>query len=201
MKIILASASPRRRELLSNLFTSFEVVTAHSEEQAEFHTPEQYVCELALQKAGAVASLPEYRADCRQDTEQSCLILSADTIVYHQGNVLGKPHSAEEARKMLRSLSGMTHEVYTGVCIWLPSGSETEKHTFAECTKVHVKPLSDSEIESYIASGEPFDKAGAYGIQGIFSRHVSGIDGDYFNVVGLPLSHLYEELKNLNILS
>lgn len=179
-RVILASASPRRRELLAQIGISFEVLVSEAEERTEETEPRKVVMALAREKARAVA----------EKLSKEALVLGADTIVVLDGKILGKPHSVEEAREMLRSLSGRVHHVLTGVSgIYLPEGREL---TFAEETEVWVDTLSDGEIEDYIASGEPFDKAGGYGIQGLFARHVTGIRGDYFNVVGLPVHRVFK---------
>ena len=186
MKIVLASASPRRRELLQMLgLEDFLVCPAKGEELPPDHaTPEETVCSLASAKAREVA------AKFSPDT----LIIAADTIVVADQKILGKPHS-EEAFRMLRMLSGRTHEVYTGVSLM----RDEEMLTRAECTKVRFRELSDREIRNYIATGEPMDKAGAYGAQGKASLFVKGIEGDFFNVVGLPLCLLGSMLKGKGV--
>lgn len=186
MNIILASGSPRRRELLSMLGLSFTVQPAKGEEKAaEGLSPDELVCALAEGKAKEVS----LRADADD------MIIAADTIVWHEGTVFGKPKSEEDARRMLESLSGACHSVYTGVCI-IKDGVCLSR---AECTKVRFKELSAEEISAYIATGEPMDKAGAYGIQGKASVFVEGIEGDYFNVMGLPLCRLGKMLNELGV--
>ena len=194
MQIILASASPRRQELLKLIFDSFSVVTSDCEEKAEFLSPEQYVEELSRQKASNVFEKRK-ELPCH---EEECLIIGSDTIVYHNGKVLGKPHSEEHASQMLSALSGKVHRVYTGVTLLHCSrqGEIRKQVQLHTCTNVSVAPLSPSQISAYIATGEPFDKAGAYAIQGLFAKHICGIEGDYFNVVGLPIHALYETLQN-----
>lgn len=180
-KLILASASPRRRELMALAGFDFEVITADVDEVLDPSLePCELVMSLAFQKASAVA---EYNPDAA--------VIGADTVVVLDGKVLGKPHSEEEAVQMLRELSGNTHEVYTGVCII--KGDKV--HKFYECTGVTFWPLEDELITQYVASKEPMDKAGAYGIQGKGSVLVKGIEGDYFNVVGFPVSRFYREIK------
>ena len=203
-RVILASASPRRRELLARIGIAFEVLVSESEELTAEKEPSKVVVSLAREKARAAARLAE--AAAREPAAavrpgeaagggageefSPTLVLGADTIVVLDGQILGKPKDAGEARRMLRGLSGRPHHVLTGVCgVYLPEGRE---ETFFEDTEVVVDELSDAEIEAYVASGEPFDKAGGYGIQGSFSKHVRGITGDYFNVVGLPLHHMYK---------
>lgn len=187
MKIVLASASPRRRELLQMLgLEDFLICPAKGEELPPDHaTPEETVCSLASAKAREVA------AKFSLDT----LIIAADTIVVADQKILGKPHSEDEAFRMLRMLSGRTHEVYTGVSLM----RDGEMLTRAECTKVRFRELSDGEIRNYIATGEPMDKAGAYGAQGKASLFVKGIEGDFFNVVGLPLCLLGSMLKGKGV--
>lgn len=190
MKIILASASPRRQELLKNIFSDFIIIKSGSEEQAVFSTPSQYVMDLAIEKAHDAA---------RQlsSSYQDFLIIGADTIVFHNGKVLEKPANEKEAFSMLKSLSGDIHEVYTGVALYRCLSETIQTHSFFCCTKVYVNTLSDEEICTYIATNDCYDKAGGYGIQGPFCKHIASISGDYFNVVGLPVSKLYEELKKI----
>lgn len=179
--LILASASPRRKELLTLAGFSFEVVTADVDEALDPSLkPCELVMSLAFQKASAVAA---------KHTEST--VIGADTVVVLDGRVLGKPRSAEDAAAMLNSLSGRTHEVYTGVC--LIKGDKVR--SFFECTKVTFWPLEQELIDSYVASGDCMDKAGAYGIQGKGCVLVKGIDGDYFNVVGFPVSRFCREIK------
>ncbi len=178
---ILASASPRRKELLSLAGFDFEVITADIDEVLDPSlAPHKLVMSLASQKARAVAA-----------ENKSKTVIGADTVVVLDGKVLGKPHSSEEAVAMLKSLSGNTHEVFTGVC--LVKGER--EHCFYERTAVTFYPLEDELIEQYVASGEPMDKAGAYGIQGKGCVLVKGIDGDYFNVVGFPVARFCREIK------
>ena len=187
MKIVLASASPRRRELLSTVgVTDFEVCPAKGEENAaEGLPPQEIVKSLSCAKAREVAA--NYGADA--------VVIAADTIVWADGRVFGKPHDENEAFAMLSTLSGKSHEVYTGITVIYGEKIVSE----AECTSVWFRSLSDDEIKAYIATGEPMDKAGAYGIQGMASLMVEKIDGDYFNVVGLPLCRLGQMLKTIGV--
>lgn len=179
--VILASASPRRRELLTLAGVDFTVKTADVEEKTvPGLTPEDTVKQLAEIKATAVA-----------EKNPSCTVIGADTVVASDGKILGKPKTCEEAYEMLKSLSGKTHHVYTGVCIV----KNKEKAVFAEETAVTFYELSDDEIYSYVDTGDCYDKAGAYGIQSGGCTLVKKIDGDYFNVVGLPVARLVRELK------
>lgn len=182
-KIILASASPRRRELLAQAGFEFEVITSDVDEIIDpALTPEKLVMSLAEQKAQAVAA----------EHPQS-VVIGADTVVVLDSKVLGKPKDEEDAKNMLSSLSGRIHEVYTGVCIAF-SG---KKHSFFECTRVKFCELDDKQIADYVSTKEPMDKAGAYGIQGKGCVLVEGIEGDYFNVVGFPVSRFCREYKKL----
>ena len=198
-KWILASASPRRQELLRYLIPEFDIMTSSLDEQAEFVSPEQYVMDLSYSKANDISSSLLNNISYFNDkiTDQF-VIIGADTIVFHNGIVLGKPKDPADACSMLRSLSSQTHEVYTGVTFIKLSHTNAYSpiaHSFYECTKVRVSPLSEVEISTYVHTNDPLDKAGSYGIQGIFSKHICGIDGDYFNAVGFPVHRIYEELK------
>ena len=181
-KIVLASASPRRLELLHMLgFSELTVCPAQGEEKPPVDaSPEEIVKALSLQKAAEVFS--------RQGDD--ALVIAADTIVWLDGKLLGKPHSEEEAFAMLRRLSGKSHEVYTGVSVIDAEGTLCE----AERSTVHFRAISDEEIRRYIATGEPMDKAGAYGAQGKGALFVRMIEGDFFNVMGLPLCLLGQML-------
>ena len=181
MKLILASASPRRAEILRNAGIPFGVHTTQLDETqrpGELHG--DYVRRLALEKARAAA-------DASQDCSDR-LFIGADTIVLAGDEILGKPVSKADARRMLRKLSGGVHEVHTGLAVVKRPGSR--EIVVAEVTRVTFAPLTSEDIDSYIATGEPFDKAGAYGIQGIGGRYVTRIEGCYFNVMGLPLARL-----------
>jgi len=187
--MILASASPRRAEILRNAGIQFEVrATDVDESRLADEAPGDYIRRLALAKALSAAA--EYR-----DTGQEALILSADTVVVVDADVLGKPVSQDDARSMLQRLSGRVHEVHTGLALLRSSGAE--QRVVEEITRVHFAPLTDREIEDYIATGEPFDKAGAYGIQGKGGRYVTRIEGCYFNVMGLPLARLWSLLREV----
>lgn len=181
MKIILASASPRRKEILECLGVEFTVVCADADESCELCDPCEYAMELARRKGIAVWNKLKNTGDL-SDT----VIISADTVVFAEGEILGKPRDREDAYRMLKMLSGSEHSVVTGIGI-----TADGKTTVSFCeTKVEVESIPDSEIWKYIDSGDPFDKAGGYGIQGAFSKWVKGITGCYFNVVGLPTSAL-----------
>lgn len=192
-KIILASGSPRRRELLTQIGMPFEVITSDVKEVTTATQPDKIVKELSKIKAEAVAQICKEKGESYRDV----VILGADTIVYHNGKVLGKPKSEEDAYSMIESLAGKEHFVYTGVTIL----TLKKQICFAEAVTVSLYEMSAEEIKSYIATGEPMDKAGAYGIQGRFAAFVKGISGDYNAVVGLPVARVYQELKNAEVLN
>ncbi len=180
-KIILASASPRRQELLKLITDEFEVITADVDESFDSSkAPEQIVMLLSEKKASAVA-----------ENYPDCTVIGADTVVVSEGKILGKPKSEEDSFSMLSSLSGKTHQVLTGVTV-IKNG---EKDIFYVSSDVKFFDLTDEEILAYIKTGEPADKAGSYGIQGKGSFLVEKINGDYFNIVGLPIAQLKKHLK------
>lgn len=195
MKLILASQSPRRREILQNLGLSFEVVCANADESSDLTDPRALVELLSLRKGHAVRDLLLAEGRSLEDT----VILSSDTVVSIDGRILGKPHDADEAFEMLSALSGRSHEVVSGVCL-LANGKEAVSH---EVTRVTFDRLKKEEILSYVEKARPYDKAGAYAIQGPASAFISGIEGDYFNVVGLPVHRLcllWREMLAQNLL-
>lgn len=190
-QIILASTSPRRRELIASLHIPFEVIPSDVDELTPEHwQPEQIVCELSERKARSVYTSVK-------SSRINAVIVGSDTIVVRDGIVLGKPKNIDEAAAMLRSLQGRTHTVLTGIaCIDVTDGKSRVEY---RSTEVTMRPLSEEEIVAYAATGEGLDKAGAYGIQGIGATIVSSINGCYFNVVGLSLSLLTEMLKDFNV--
>lgn len=185
MRIILASASPRRKELLTQIVDGYEICVSDVEEIITESEPSKVVEELSAQKAFAVYS----------KTEGDVLVIGADTVVAMEGRILGKPEDEAAAFSMLQMLQAKEHCVYTGVTVYMRNGDGEKKITFSECTEVRFYPMTEAEIHGYIATGEPMDKAGAYGIQGIGGRFVERISGDYNNVVGLPIASLYQKLK------
>ncbi|MGN0072690.1 MAG: Maf family protein [Coriobacteriales bacterium] len=188
MDLILASGSPRRRELLQRAGFEFRVLTSSADESYEPGTPPAQVAPLlASVKARAVAQT------LRPEELDNSVLVGADTIVALDGVIYGKPADEEDARRMLAELSGRTHQVITGVCVIAPSG----EHCFAEQTDVTFRSLNAAEIDEYVASGEPLDKAGAYGIQGLGGALVAGTKGDFDNVVGLPVTRLAPLLHEL----
>jgi len=192
-RLILASTSPRRRELLGLLGLPFEVVASRYDEAALAPgglTPPEYVTRLALGKASEVAAR----------TEGDALVIGADTTVILDGATLNKPADAADARRMLRMLSGRTHQVYTGLClIAVRDGVAEEVQTDHAVTDVTFDTLADDTVAAYVATGEPLDKAGAYGIQGKALSFIPGIHGDYFNVVGLPVFQLCKMLTQFGV--
>lgn len=203
-KIILASASPRRRELLAQIGAEFEVRVSDKEEIYHSSRPEEIVKELALMKAENVAAdlAEEMRAAGAGNGElRDIVVIGADTVVVLDGQILGKPKDEEDGADMLSRLQGRAHEVYTGTAIldYDEQGHQSVVNQ-AVRTEVHVHAMEKAEIRRYIATGEPMDKAGAYGIQGRFAAFIDRIEGDYYNVVGLPVSSVYQELKKAGAL-
>lgn len=188
--IILASASPRRRELLAQVGIAPEVFPSQVDEAVTSTQPDHVVMELSAQKAEDVAARYHDRATM---TGPDIVIIGSDTVVSVDGAILGKPHDTEDAVRMLTMLQGRTHQVYTGVTMIF--GRSGECVTFAEKTEVHVYPMTEEQIRRYVATGEPMDKAGAYGIQGYFAAYIQGISGDYNSVVGLPVGRVCRELS------
>lgn len=187
MRFILASASPRRRELFGIICADFDVITSDVDESGiPFSVPHEYCERLAELKCLSVS-----------EANTDACVIGADTIVCIDGVILGKPRDKEDAVRMLRLLSGRSHHVFTGVCVCC--GGRVIRRSFCD-TEVIFKELSDREIDDYVASGDPFDKAGAYGIQNGAARFCKGISGDFFNVVGLPVNMLYEMLLDANLL-
>lgn len=217
-KIILGSASPRRRALLAQIGIEFEVAVSEKEEFYVSTEPEEIVKELALMKARNVAGEKEgqeavlkeisgQKTDTEEEAERETLkntgikntiVIGADTIVALDGKILGKPKDEADAFQMVKSIQGRTHQVFTGVAFLdFNENGMCSEFVHAEETKVYVHAMEDAEIRTYIQTGESMDKAGGYGIQGGFAAYIDRIDGDYFNVVGLPVSYVYQQLKQL----
>ncbi|MBO4695700.1 MAG: septum formation protein Maf [Lachnospiraceae bacterium] len=180
--IYLASKSPRRSDILTLMGLKFEVADSLADEKTGRMKPAELVELLSLRKAEQ-ALVPKRR----------CVVIGSDTVVAFRGKVLGKPKDKADAKRMLRLLSGKKSAVYTGVTVQI-RGKDARTVTFHTKTEVLFDELTDAEIDEYIATGDPMDKAGAYGIQGVFGRHISGIRGDYYNVMGLPMNDLYKTL-------
>ncbi|MBR5280174.1 MAG: septum formation protein Maf [Clostridia bacterium] len=189
LNLILASTSPRRQELIQLLNLPYTCVSADCDETITPCTPEDTVCQLSKRKAEAALAFHTLQA--------GDVLIGADTVVAIDGQILGKPKDDQDAYNMIAMMSDKTHSVYTGVTLI----TTRETRTFYEETRVTVAPLSDTEIRSYLATGEHRDKAGAYGIQGAFGLYVTGIRGDYNNVVGFPVARIYQELQNLENIS
>ena len=191
-KIILASGSPRRKELLLQIGIVPEIIVSHVEEKITSDIPAEVVMSLAEQKA----------VDVAKEMPEGTVILGSDTVVAADGKILGKPKSHEEAYEMIRRLAGRSHQVYTGVCL-VKKGPEGEADTvvsFYDETDVNVSPMTEKEIREYAVSEEPLDKAGSYAVQGFFARYIDGLKGSYANVMGLPVHLVYQELKKLGAL-
>ncbi len=194
MNCILASKSPRRKEILETLGLRFEVITADTDEQSEERDPRKLVELLAERKAKAVRELLLSQGRMSSDT----VIIAADTVVSVDGEIFGKPRDESDARRMLRLYSGRTHEVLSGICLL----SATHGGATHEVTEVEFEPLDEETIARYIRLEKPYDKAGAYAVQGRASAYIKGIRGDYFNVVGLPVHRmncLWHEIFGENI--
>ncbi|MBQ8298481.1 MAG: septum formation protein Maf [Clostridia bacterium] len=187
MKIILASKSPRRKELLSLITKEFEVIVSSSDEVVDASlTPFEQVKEIANQKAEDVF------AGCEDD----CIVIGSDTIVVSRsGEILGKPKDADDARRMLRMLSNDFHQVMTGIAVIIRKDGKVEKHIDCDIADVHIGELSEAEIERWLATGNAWDKAGAYAVQQEFGVHIDKIDGSYATVMGLPVHMVYQILK------
>lgn len=191
-KIILASASPRRRELLTQIGMEFEVITDKCEEIITKDKPCEIVMELASKKARGV-----YDKAVADLDDNGIVVIGADTIVVHNGQIMGKPADEADAAAMLTKLCGDVHCVYTGVAFLWNEDGHMCSHSIYECTNVYVSAATEEEIKAYVATKEPMDKAGAYGIQGRFAAFIEKIEGDYNNVVGLPVHRVYSFIKEL----
>lgn len=187
---ILASGSPRRKEILEQCGVHFVVEKSEVEENTTKTEPGEVVKELSFVKAMDVTE---------KTKEETCIVIGADTIVANGSVILGKPKDRQDAFQMVQSIQGHAHSVYTGVALIIKDGEEKKVISFYEETKVEIADMTEEEIRDYVATGEPDDKAGAYAIQGIFANFVKGIQGDYYNVVGLPIARIYAELKKIGI--
>ena len=195
MKIYLASASPRRKDLLKQVGISFRVMPSTVEEKITKEKPDEVVEELSYQKAVDVCGR------LMAEKQEDFVVIGADTVVSAWGKILGKPADKEDAVRMLKSLQGVSHQVYTGVTIaWKNQEISPMYATFSECTDVTMYTMTEEEIRRYVDSGEPMDKAGAYAIQGLCAAHIQGICGDYNNVVGLPVGRVCQELKKRGLM-
>ncbi|MFT5090936.1 MAG: septum formation protein [Candidatus Latescibacterota bacterium] len=190
MRLVLASASPRRAELMRQIALPFEVLPSSYEEPSpEGWAPEHFVVDLALNKARSVQRVLHERGEA-----DNAIVIGADTVVCREDAILGKPSSTADAVQMLRGLSGHRHQVYTGLALVAVNGRECSGY---EMTEVKMGELSEADIAAYVASGEPLDKAGSYGIQGSAGRFIESVEGCYYNVVGLPLARLCALLNEM----
>ena len=188
MRVILASKSPRRRDILTDLGVRFDIVSADADESSPITDPVLLVRELALRKGRAVRELLQARGEWNDDT----LIIASDTVVAAGGEILGKPQNDADAARMLRLLAGTEHQVISGVALLFADREAADSDT----TAVRFAKMTESDIDWYVKSGEPRDKAGAYAVQGLASLFIEGLRGDYFNVVGLPVYRLNCLLRN-----
>ena len=189
-RIVLASGSPRRKEILSQIGASYEVIVSDCDESTSCTEPEALVRELSYKKAEAVA----------KEQTGPVIVIGADTVVAYNGRILGRPKDTADATQMISMLAGDTHQVYTGVSLLIKEeNGEMRSLVFAECSQVEVEALNETQIADYIKTGEGKDKAGSYAVQGVFAAHIKGIRGDYFNIVGLPVAGIYKRLYEIGI--
>lgn len=196
VKFVLASGSPRRKELLEQIGLTFEISSAHGEEMITKELPWEIVEELSMQKAVEVAD----RYEAEHGIQENTVIIGADTIVAFGKEIMGKPRNKEHAVEMLTKLQNHIHQVYTGVTLVIMTTKGRKTICFHEKTDVNMYPMTREQIEAYVATGEPMDKAGAYAIQGKCAAYIRGICGEYNNVVGLPIARLVQELIQAGIL-
>ncbi len=184
-RIVLASGSPRRKEILAGIGASYDVIVSDCDESTTVTEPAELVKELSYRKAEAVA----------KDLTGPVIVIGADTVVAYDGRILGKPRDRADAKRMISMLADDVHQVYTGVSLMIKEETgESRTVSFAECSEVSVDAMTDRQIEEYLDTGEGEDKAGSYAVQGIFAVHIKGIKGDYFNIVGLPVAAIYKQL-------
>ena len=195
VKFVLASGSPRRKELLEQLGMQFVISSAHGEEIITKEQPWEIVEELSMQKATEVAE----RYEAEHGVQDNTVVIGADTIVAYGAEIMGKPKSRQHAIEMLSKLQGHIHQVYTGVTLIIMTGKDRKVICFHEKTEVEMYPMTQAQIDAYVSTGEPMDKAGAYAIQGRCAAYIKGICGEYNNVVGLPIARLSQELSKAGI--
>lgn len=191
MRYVLASGSPRRKELLRKVIEDYEILIPEGEEVTDSKEPDKVVMELSFKKASEIF---------HKILTEDVVVIGADTVVSYNQKVLGKPSDKDDARRMIWELSGNTHQVYTGVTLFFRKDGKEGHVSFCEETNVDVVKMTDDEIDAYVKTNEPDDKAGAYGVQGLFARYIGGIKGDFYNVVGLPVARLYAEMKRKDLL-
>ena len=196
-RIILASGSPRRRELMDRIGSDYICMPSNKEEDMSGHDPKVMVEMLSAMKAGDIAD--KFVADLT-GPDSNAVIIGCDTVVAFENKILGKPHSEEDAFSMIKSFAGKAHHVHTGVCILVIENKKiVKKLNYSVSTAVNVVWMTDEEIRSYVATGEPMDKAGAYAIQGLFCPYIDSIEGDYYNIVGYPICSICRSFKELGI--
>ena len=189
-RIVLASGSPRRKEILAQIGASYDVMVSDCDESTTVTEPAELVKELSKRKAEAVA----------RDLTGPVIVIGADTVVAYEGCILGKPKDRADARRMISMLENDVHQVYTGVSLIIKEANgECDVITFAECSEVWVDAMTERQVEEYLDTREGVDKAGSYAVQGIFAVHIKGIKGDYFNIVGLPVAGIYKRLYEIGI--
>lgn len=201
-KIILASGSPRRRELMNLVGAEYIIISSDKEEDMSGHVPSEMVKGLSKMKAMDVYGKALSKISTGEIGEEykKSVIIGCDTVVAYGRKILGKPHTSKEAFDMIRDFQGRSHEVYTGVCLLImENGIISELVNYYIATTVNVSPMTDEEISAYVATGECMDKAGAYAIQGLFAPYIEGIEGDYYNIVGFPINSIYHELRKRDI--
>ncbi len=192
MRIILASKSPRRKELLGVFVKNFEVLVSEADEKVESNlSAKENVKNIAMSKAEAVFN------KVKSESDEDLIIIGADTIVVVDGEILGKPKDKDDAIRMLNLISGREHEVMTGFCVIIRKDGNVTKFSDTEVSYIYVEKLSDDEIERWLNTGNAWDKTGAYAIQQEFGVHIEKIEGDYFSVVGLPINKIYDKIKKL----
>ena len=199
-KIVLASGSPRRRELMDLVHADYIVIPSDKEEDMSGHEPSTLVEKLSKMKAEDVASkvIAKIGDGSLSSDYSSSVVIGCDTVVAYEGKILGKPHTEEKAFEMIRDFAGKSHHVFTGVClVVIENGQVKNTVNYNVSTAVNVSPMTDDEIRAYIATGETLDKAGAYAIQGRFCPYIESIEGDYYNIVGYPVSSIYHELSKI----
>lgn len=204
IKWILASASPRRKEILAGLLPDFDIIPSGAEENVGDDDPARLVEKLAgIKCSDVVNSLRSGKALQDYSDYDLCAVIAADTLVFCGGEHFGKPVDREDCERMLRAYSGRSHEVLTGVCVMAfnpKNGMFGATDIFSAETMIFVDNMSEEEVEAYASLTEPYDKAGGYGIQGKFAKHINAITGDYLNVVGFPLNMFYKRMKKLGLL-
>lgn len=191
-EIILASASPRRKEILEQVGINPTIIVSNAVENTKANTPAEYVEKLSILKAEDVAN--------QIKEKEEFVLIAADTVVVRDNKILEKPVDEEDAHRILSSLQGNVHKVFTGVTLIVNQNGKMLRDTFSVCTEVEMLPMTTKQIMSYIATKEPMDKAGAYGIQGKGGMYIRQIRGDYYNVVGLPISAVMMHLKDMGIM-